>query len=76
MGNPNKACKTESNEDYGDPTPEISEGRNISDWAGSHSCDVWTKDLTTFCFYPKNLAEAKFKSDRLISLVKKTSELH
>lgn len=40
------------------PSPEVSEGNNVSNWVRGH-CDILAKNMVAFCPCPKNLPKAK-----------------
>lgn len=48
------------------PAQEVSA---LNNFYGDCSCDRLSKILTVFCPFPKNLSEAKLKTNELISLL-------
>lgn len=56
---------TRSNANHGGLDQETSEGKNMSNWAGGHSCDIWQR-IWWSSAHPKNLPEGKLKGSRPI----------
>lgn len=71
MGHPCSRLKDRSAESYVNycsPAQEVSEGNNISN-STRDPYNILAKNVAAFFLCPKNLPKAKFKSNRLISLV-------
>lgn len=50
--------------------------KDINNWIKDRSSDILTNNKTAFCLSPRNLSEAKFESNVLISMMEKISRQH
>ena len=71
MGHPTRNmedCSDEGDKNYGSPSREVSEVKNISKCSRDHPCNILAKNVTAFCPCPKSLLEPKLKNFGLMAL--------